>query len=145
MNKYYLSSKNSRILSLLITLVFLLSMYLVVAVLDISIGVKIALVVTIVLLDILYLTLMFTTKIFVDTQNKSIKIRFVRLFKISFDQIHHAEASLVKSEQRENYVILFSDKAGNVILEIPTLFVKKGEKELDNIIFELNLVFDYKN
>jgi len=133
MNKYFLSSKASRYVAIAVNVVLVSLDTLIFFFLPIDIGIKVALIVITLLLGILYLVLMLTTYLEINSIHHQLSYRFVQKSTISLERVNSVELRLNSLEQRETYSFILKDKNENPLSEIPSFLNKKNLEQANQI------------
>jgi hypothetical protein len=133
MNRYFLSSKASRYVAIAVNVVLWSLDALIFFFLPISIGIKVALVVITLLLGILYLVLMMTTYLEINSFDQVLTYRFVQKSTLSLEVVHAVELKLNSLEQRETISFILKDANGKLLAEIPSFLTKKHQIQADQI------------
>lgn len=133
MNRYFLSSKASRYVAIAVNVVLWSLDALIFFFLPISIGIKVALVVITLLLGILYLVLMMTTYLEINSIHQVLTYRFVQKSTLSLEIVNSVELKLNSLEQRETYSFILKDVNGKLLAEIPSFLNKKNQLQADQI------------
>jgi hypothetical protein len=133
MNRYFLSSKASRYVAIAVNVVLWSLDALIFFFLPISIGIKLALVVITLVLGILYLVLMMTTYLEINSIHQVLTYRFVQKSTLSLEIVNSVELKLNSLEQRETISFILKDVNGKLLAEIPSFLNKKNQLQADQI------------